>query len=64
MQNRLGFKTFHIHIHTEYMYFEVLKINVHGKKKRYEYRECMHLTSDRCDDNWKGWCQGFTSARI
>lgn len=46
------------------MYFEVLKINVHGKKKRYECRECKHLTLDRCDDNWKGRCQGFTSARI
>lgn len=46
------------------MYFEVLKINGHGKKKRYECRECMHLTLDRCEDNWKGWCQGFRSARI
>lgn len=46
------------------MYFEVLNINVHDEKNRYECRECMHLTLDRCGDNWKGWCQGFTSARI
>lgn len=62
MQNRLRFKT---HYFTYiYMFFEVLKINVCGIKKRYECRECLHLTLDRCDDNWKGRCQGFTSARI